>query len=212
MYALKHVNPVFTYQWAAHERLGPTDHKRAEALRQLVAEMPDMQAAEQQRWIPHLEQLMEFDESPHMRALAVQAAGGAKGADSLGVVRRGMEDDDAKVRMVAAKVLGDRAEPEAMRMLVETVNGEANKDVRLAAIKSLGNHRGEPVTDALKLALREPDLAYRHQSIASLRKVTGRDAGDNPEAWVAMLEHGPSEGEMEDDSSSSWSGRLRSFF
>ncbi|XZE56413.1 HEAT repeat domain-containing protein [Planctomycetaceae bacterium SH139] len=212
MYALKQANPFFSmHQWPAAERLGPTDHQRAEELRTLVDRVEDMPPREQQRWMAELAKLMEHDDSPHMRGLAAQAAGKAQVSEALPIIRTALDDDDFKVRMIAARALETRREPAATEMLVAAVNSEANKDVRLAAIKSLGNHRGEPVTDALKLALQEPELAYRHTSIASLRQITGKDAGDSPEAWVAMLETGSTDAETEQQPTG-WGARLRSLF
>lgn len=208
MYALKQANPFYSLgQWKADERLGPTDATRANELQTLMAQIDSMSPADQQRWVGELGKIMEHDQSPYMRGLAVRTAGNASVSDSISVIEKGLEDDDFKVRMVAASALAGRQEPEAAELLAKTVNSESNKDVRLAAIKSLGTHRGQTVTDTLKLALKEPELAYRYAAIASLKDVTGKDAGMEPAAWIAMLDNQPTgSSEAESDDSSRFSG------
>lgn len=207
MYAIKRANPFYSLgQWKADERLGPTDATRAEELKTLMAQIDSMSPDDQQSWLGELGKIMEHDNSPYMRGLAVRAAGRAGVAESLSVIETGLEDDDFKVRMVAASALAGRQEPRAIELLAKTVNSEGNKDVRLAAIKSLGTHRGQTVTETLKLALKEPDLAYHYAAIASLKDVTGKDAGNEPAAWVAMLDNDPVSGSETD---SEESGRFR---
>lgn len=189
MYALKQANPMYSVgQWGADERLGPTDAERAKELQSLMAQIDSMPPEQQGRWVGELAKVMEHDGSPYMRSLAVRAAGRSTVEEALTVIETGLDDDDFKVRMCAASALSGRQEPRAVDLLAETVNSDANKDVRLAAIKSLGTQSGSKVTDALKLALKEPELAYQYAAIASLKNVTGKDVGDQPKAWIAMLE------------------------
>lgn len=212
MFALKQANPYYrSYEWAADEAIGPTDATREAELRQLGRSIASMKSDEQRRWVGDLAKIMEHDPSPHMRCQAVHAAALATVPEAMAVLRTGIEDDHVKVRIASCDALGARQDPEATRLLAESVNSETSKDVRLAAIKSLGSHEGPQATDALKLALQEPELAYQHASIASLRQITGRDAGDQPEAWIAMLES-PAGSEGEANRSPSWSERLGSFF
>lgn len=211
LFALKRINPYYTqYEWAADEALGPSDATRSAELDRVVASIESMSASEQRRWVGEMEKLVEHDASPHMRGQAVRAAGRASVPEALEVIKTGMKDDHFKVRMIACTALASRSEPEATRLLAECVSSDTSKDVRLAAIQSLGSHRGSQATDALKLALEESDLAYRHASIASLRQITGRDVGSEPEAWVALLETPqPASG---DSGRSTWRERLESFF
>jgi len=209
MYAIKRANPVYSLgQWKADERLGPTDATRAEELKTLLAQIDSMSPAEQERWLGELDKIMEHDNSAYMRGLAIRAAGRAGVAESISVIEKGLEDDDFKVRMVAASALAGRQEPRAVELLAKTVNSESNKDVRLAAIKSLGTHRGQTVTETLKLALQEPELAYRYAAIASLKDVTGKDLGNESAVWVAMLEGESSEAESEEQQQSKGPGDL----
>lgn len=212
MYALKQVNPYFTMkEWAEDERLGPTDATRAEELKRVVAGMSRWSEADQRRWLVELERIMEHDQSPFMRGLAVQAAASSRVSEATKLLERGVRDDDFKVRMITAKALGNRPQdPEATRLLAEVVNTETNKDVRLAAIKSLGRHSGPIATEALKSAVQETELAYQHAAASSLRAITGQQYGDEPEAWVAYLENQP----VADTTSgnSSWTDRVRGWF
>lgn len=213
MFALKRINPYYTqYQWAADEALGPSDATRQAELDRVVDSIGSMNAAEQRRWVGELAKLVEHDASAHMRGQAVRAAGRSTVPEALTVIEAGMQDDHFKVRMIACTALASRADAEATRLLAESVSSETHKDVRLAAIKSLGAHRGPQATDALKLALQEPDLAYRHASIASLRQVTGRDVGSEPEAWLALLESPQRTDGGEPTRTATWRERLGSFF
>lgn len=212
MFALKKANPYYSsYEWAADEAIGPTDATREAELRELAGSIATMDPEDQRRWLGDLAKIMKYDPSPHMRCQAVHAAARATVPEALSVLTTGVEDDHVKVRIASCSALGSRQEPEATRLLAESVNSETNKDVRLAAIKSLGSHEGPQATDALKLALQEPELAYQHASIASLRKITGRDVGNQPEAWVALLES-PEGSSGGTDRSPSWSERLGNFF
>jgi HEAT repeat protein len=212
MYALKQANPFYVNQWRADERLGPTDATRAAELQTLVAQIGAMPQAEQDRWIGELEKVMQYDKSPYMRELSIRAAGNAGTPKALAIIRTGLEDDDAKVRIFSASALASRREPEAIELLAKTVSDESNKDVRLEAIKSLGTHRGPRVVDALRLALEEPDLAYRHTAIVALRKSTGKDAGDDPAAWIAMLDSPDAPPTMEQPESESIARRIGNWF
>ncbi|WP_164102503.1 HEAT repeat domain-containing protein [Candidatus Laterigemmans baculatus] len=212
MFAIKKANPYYSsYEWAADEAIGPTDATREAELRELAGAIDDMSPAEQRRWLEHLANILQYDPSPHMRCQAVHAAALATVPEAISVLETGTQDDHAKVRIASCDALALRTETEATRLLAESVNSETNKDVRLAAIKSLGSHQGSQATDALKLALQEPELAYQHASIASLRQITGRDVGNEPEAWVAMLES-PEGNSGDANRSPSWSERLGSFF
>lgn len=214
MYALKRVNPWYTaYEWKADEALATTDAQREAELKALISQIDSMPPAEQQSWVDQLDQLMEHDQSAHMRALAVRAAANSNIASSLGIIERGLDDDDSKVRIVSAQSLAARSEQEATRLIIKTIHSESNKDVRLAAITSLGNHRGDGVTETLRSTLEEPDLAYQYSSIASLRKVTGKDAGQSVDAWIAMLDSpASSETAPSETDGKSWASRLRKVF
>ena len=213
MFALKQANPFYSMgQWKADQRLGPTDAKRAAELRKLVASIGSMSPEDQQTWVDQMAKIMEYDQSPYMRELAVRAAARANSPNAIAVIETGLDDDEFKIRMVAADSLAKRPEPKAVELLAKTVSSESNKDVRLAAIKSLGTHQGQQATDALKLALEEPDLAYRYATIASLRSVTGKDAGNEPAAWVAMLDSDANAGNGSTDDKSDSTNLLNKFF
>lgn len=213
LYAMKKVNPYFSMnEWVEDEKLGITDAQRADELTKVVKSIGRWSDQEQRQWLVEMDRILQYDQSPHMRGLAVQAGANSTVSESTELLSKGIKDDDFKVRMVAAKALGRRPnDPEATRILAEAVNTEANKDVRLAAIKSLGAHSGPQATDALKAAVQDNDLAFQHSAVVALRSVTGKDLGDEPDAWVAYLEK-PQTSDAEETQQESWTERLRNFF
>lgn len=213
MYALKRVNPWYSvYEWNADEKLATTDAQRESELRALISQIYSMEPQEQKSWVNQLDQLMTHDKSAHMRALAVRAAAKSNIPESLVIIEKGLDDDDSKVRIVSAQSLQQKSDPEATRLLIKTIHSDSNKDVRLAAIASLGDHRGEGVMETLRSTLEEPDLAYQYSSISSLRKVTGKDAGQNVEAWLALLDSLPTSESPPEQNEKSWAGRFKQLF
>lgn len=65
-------------------------------------------------------------------------------------------------------------------------------DVRLSAIRSLGNYKGDPnAAQALISILRvEKDVALRGRAHESLTKITGQDFPPNAAAWSAWMDKG----------------------
>jgi len=191
MFALKRVNPFFLNEWRQDEKLGATDHRRRQELHKLANSIDRYSAAEQAKWMVHLEQIMTNDPSPEMRHLAVRAAGKVAGDDAFQLVEQGLDDQNLKVRMAACAALEGRPEPAAVILLAKTAGESVDLDFRQAAIRALRGHEGQQVNDALKLALRDSDPALRYAAIDSLKQVTGKDLGNRPDLWVAYLDGEP---------------------
>ncbi|WP_246109503.1 HEAT repeat domain-containing protein [Roseimaritima multifibrata] len=190
LYALKHANPFFVHQWNQDEAIGTTDFQRQKELELLVRTMPNESPADQAQWLVHLEQIMQQDASAEMRHLAIRAAAPVQGPAARNLIEMGLEDPSIKVRMAACDVLGSREEPAAAETLARIIGESTNGDVRQAALRGLGQHKGTVVTDSLKLALEDRDPAIRLTAVQSLESVTGKSLGNDPAVWVAYLENG----------------------
>lgn len=189
LYGLKVMNPYYSMkQWKADEAYGITDYKRRQELEKLVASISHLPKPRQAFWLGNLEQIMEHDESPEMRRLAVQAAGQLNDPTADGIVRRGLKDESVKVRMFCCQTLGNRTDPEATRMLAEAAGSSTDQDVRRSAFVALGKHKSSIATDALKIGLEDRDPATREVAMTSLKSTTGKNYGDDPEVWLAALQ------------------------
>ena len=189
LYGLKVVNPYYSMkQWKEDEKYGLTDHQRREELSKLVTSMPRLSKQRQAYWLDQHNKIMEHDESPEMRRIAVMAAGQLNDATADNIVREGLKDESVKVRMACCETLGNRTDAEATRMLAEAAGSSTDQDVRKAAFVALGKHKGPLATDALKLALEDRDPATQDIAMSSLRKSTGKNYGSDPEVWIAALQ------------------------
>ncbi len=70
------------------EKWGTSEVTRRKAIDQLVAAMPGLSEADQAQWQDDVRNLLETDESPHNRFLAVQAAKAMKGETGLPAITR----------------------------------------------------------------------------------------------------------------------------
>ena len=189
LYALKSVNPYFTMrEWRDDEALGVTDHERRSQLADLASQIGEMPKDRQTFWAQHLDKILQHDSSPEMRRLAVSAAGNMQTAEAIGLIEKGLDDDSIKVRMEACRALGGRSEEAATRLLASTAGSETDEDVRNAALDAIGNHKGSMALDSLKIALNDRDPATQNLAIESLRRVTGKNYGDDPDTWIAALD------------------------
>jgi hypothetical protein len=189
LYGLKVINPYYSMkQWKEDEKYGITDYKRRKELSKLVKSLPRLPKQRQDYWLGQLEKIMEHDESPEMRRIAVMAAGQLNDAKADEIVRTGLKDTSVKVKMACCDTLGNRRDAEATRMLAETAGSTTDQDVRKAAFVALGKHKGPMATDALRIALEDRDPSTRSIAMSSLRRSTGKNYGSDPDVWIAALD------------------------
>ena len=68
-------------------------------------------------------------------------------------------------------------------MLAETLSGDTDHDVRMAAAKALGTAGDKEAVKALGTALDDSDPSMQFVAVASLKTVTGKDLGSDVNAW-----------------------------
>jgi HEAT repeat protein len=56
-------------------------------------------------------------------------------------------------------------------------------DVRLRAIRSLGKLKQKSAIPVLAQSLEDPDPAIQYRAVAALKEVSGRDLGNDVNAW-----------------------------
>ena len=208
LYALKVANPYYSMrEWKRDEAIGVTDHERRKQLTLLAETIDQLPANKQQFWAGHLTQLIDNDDSAEMRRLAVRAAGRLNDPSAIAMIDRGLSDDSMKVRMEACQALGRRPGDEAARMLAATVGTETNDDVKHAALQALANHKNQIAQDSLRVALSDRNPATRTLAVESLRSVTGKNYGNDPDTWIAALEGKPTE-----EAPTRFAERVREFF
>lgn len=191
LYAIKAANPFYAREWKRDEAIGVTDHERRKQLTELAESIGQMPSSRQQFWAEHLEKLIEHDDSAEMRRLAVRAAGRLRDPSAMAMIEKGLDDASMKVRIEACQSLGQRKGDEAVRLLAATIGSETNEDVRHSAMAALANHKSPIAIDSLRVALSDRNPATRALAMESLRGVTGKNYGDNPEVWIAALDGKP---------------------
>ena len=194
MYAMKAANPYYRWhEWQADEAFGITEHERREQLTQLAGDISGYDDVAQTKWLKALGHVMDADESPEMRRLAVLAAGNVDDQSALQILEKGMDDDSVKVRMQACRALGNQTTDENVLLLASAVGSETSTDVKHAAMRALQDQSSPKAVEALRLALSDRDPSTQNLAIASLRGATGKDYGDDPETWIAALDGQPVE-------------------
>lgn len=208
LYALKTVNPYYSMgEWKRDQAIGVTDDQRRKELALLANSIHQLPADKQKFWAGHLEKLIENDDSPEMRRLAIKAAGRVNDPSAITMIQKGLDDDSMKVRMEACTALGLLEGDDAARILAATVGTETSEDVKHAALTALANHKNQIAVDSLKIALADRNPATRSLAIESLKSSTGKNYGDDPAVWIAALE-----GKSTEEVPTKFAERVRGFF
>lgn len=165
------------------EAYGPTADQRST---KLVAEAkaardagPAAQADFTQRLVA--EMLGEHDPQVRRRILAVAADFDTPPA--VAICKGALQDPDPEVRMEACAVWAKRGGPEAVSLLAARSTTDTELDVRLRAIRMLGELGDERAIPTLAKALEDPDPAVQYRAVAALKRVSGRDLGDDVNKW-----------------------------
>lgn len=167
-----------------------TPRERLEALKRLSERAGRAGPEEKERIAGGLAQAYRQEEDAALRAEIVRTLGRYPSAAALQVLRQAVTDSEAEVRKAACEALGLQGGPEAVELLASLVRGDMDADVRLAAVRALGQTKDQRAKEALKYALSEGDPALQRQAMLALREITGQDFGGNVKKWREYLEGG----------------------
>ena len=199
LYQTGHLFPWSRNQWAADERHGPTVHARQRELAELRTRAaslpPDEATATATRLAARYDQ--EGNQALRIDLLMTIADLPATEADAFLARRR--SDNDPQVREACCLAWGRRgqrgATTQAAQRLAEYVAEDAERQVRLAALRELGelgaDQEDSPtVRAALAKSLDDPDPAIQLRTVRTLSKRTGRDFGGDVRAGRTYLAEG----------------------
>lgn len=165
------------------ELYGPTANQRIE---QLAADSKQAKAAGPSHGVDFTRQLAEqllTEHDARVRCEIVTIAGEFDTASALAICKGALQDPDERVRMRACDVWRKRGGPEAVQLLANRYRADRELDVRLRAIRMLGELDNDNAIPVLAEALEDPDPAVQYRAVAALKQVSGRDLGNDVNAW-----------------------------
>src|SRR5262249_39673381 len=148
---------------------------------------------EQQQVSLELVKEIQQEGDPIMRRHLLRTLAEFPTEPALAMLKAGCHDSEAEVRIVACRMLGKRGGSEAVQELQRVVTSDTSGDVRVAAVRALGETHDAASMPALAEALVDGDPAMQFRAKESLRTVSGRDFGDNTAAWRQYAKTGQTE-------------------
>jgi len=167
---------------AEREKYGATADQRIEELTVAASKAKSGSEVEFARGL--LQQILA-EHDPRVRAAMLAIAADFDAPAAVAVCRGALEDPEPRVRMAACKAWRKRGGPEAVKLLAARIDADSDIDVRLRALRELGDLGDESAVPALARALEDPNPAIQFRAVAALKDVSGRDLGDDVNAWRA---------------------------
>jgi hypothetical protein len=129
-----------------------------------------------------------------VRAAGLRALNRARASGYTTLFSKSLEDDQALVKLEAADALSNIPDPAAARTLIDHLQNDVYRDVRIACADSLRNYHTAEVTQALVGVLGDKDFAVAWQARQSLALLTGQDFRYNQQGWLAYLSNAKTAG------------------
>lgn len=165
------------------ELYGPTANQRIKALeadaKQAKAEGGDREI----EFTRGLAEQLLGEHDARVRCEIVAVAGMFDTPSALAICKGAMQDPDERVRARACGVWRERGGAEAVQQLASRCRADRELDVRLRAIRMLGELEDEAAIPVLADVLADPDPAVQYRAVAALKQVSGRDLGNDVNVW-----------------------------
>ena len=189
---LRSGNPKERDEAAYH--LGELGDKRA--VEPLIAALKDedidvrCEAAEalgfigDKRAVEHLLPLLKH-ENPGLRWETAEALGNIGDKRALEPLIALLRDEDSGVRLEAAEALGKMGDVRAVETADRCPQGSEDKKFRAGGACKIGDKRA---VEALIAMLKDENEDFRGDIAFALRRITGKDFGDNQARWLGWWE------------------------
>jgi HEAT repeat protein len=166
-------------------------YARIADLKKLREAAPAASPPEKERICQQLSAEIRNEQDPVLRGEILRTLAEYATPSAWPVLRVGVSDPDADVRVIVCGIWGKRGDAEAAKLLAEVLKSDADRDVRMAAARALGLSHDLSAVAALGSALDDTDPAMQYRAVASLRQVTHQDLGNDVEKWRAYVKNSP---------------------
>jgi hypothetical protein len=165
------------------ELYGPTANQRIKALQQQAKAAKATGQAASVDFTQELIGKVLAEHDARVRCELVTLAAEFDTAAAASICKGAMQDPDERVRMRACDEWRKRGGSEAVELLAQRYRTDRELDVRLRALRMLGELENEAAIPVLAEALEDPDPAVQYRAVVSLKQVSGRDLGNDVNAW-----------------------------
>lgn len=165
------------------ELYGPTANQRIKALQAEAKQVKKEGSGREVEFTRGLAEQVLDEHDARVRCEIVAVAGMFDTPSAVAICKGAMQDPDDRVRARACQVWRERGGAEAVQQLAARCRTDRELDVRLQAIRMLGELEDEAAIPALADVLTDPDPAVQYRAVAALKQVSGRDLGDDVNAW-----------------------------
>jgi HEAT repeat protein len=182
-----------------------TPAQRIAELRKWSAEAAKATPQQRQAISEQLAASIRTEKDPLIRVEIIRTLGAYSSASADGVLKAAMNDPDTQVRLAACDAWGKRHDDQAVELLAAAMNGDVASEVRQTAVRALGDTKNPAAVKPLGNALSDADPAMQYLAVLSLKKVTGKDFGDDVNRWQQYVRG-------ETPPPPSWAERIRQWF
>jgi HEAT repeat protein len=175
-------------QTAALKKYGPVPLQRIEAMQERAKKLAKASKSEQEAFAAEMAKQMPSETDCNVRLAVIAMLSHMNTPSANAVLFAGLKDPETDVRVACCEAWSNRPGPESTRILAETLSSDTELDVRVAAAKALSGAGDREAVKALGTALEDPDPGLQYCAVASLKKVTGKDLGNDVNEWRRLAQ------------------------
>jgi len=176
--------------WKSNEKLARVEEKYGPAadtrIKRLAERSKVVKKESEQKRIEFTQDLVRMmleEHDPRVRCSILTTAAEYDTAAATAICKGALEDPDERVRTEACRVWSTRGGDEAVNLLATRFRTDQELDVRLQALRMLGELKDKDAIPVLAKALEDGDPAVQYRAVASLKAVSGRDLGNDVNVW-----------------------------
>ncbi len=163
---------------------------RVNEFRKLALRAKKLPADQQTQLVAKLAHELDTENDHWVRREIVRTIAAFPQPAAAEVVIRTLNDEQPETRRVACECLGQRGGEDAVRELTRMLGSETNEDVRMSAVAALGKAGDSKALAPLAEALADGDPAMQAEAHRALTIISGRDFGNNVQAWRELASNG----------------------